>query len=91
MNPTEPVEHKPGEKCGMRVTTMWAYLAVDSLDDCEGVIGFVTPDGTWMPMIASDEKRVRALRTIVDRIMKEKPMKVRLVKFENRTDVEEIG
>jgi hypothetical protein len=91
MSSLEPKEHVPGQKCGMRIEQLWAYLSIDPNDDCEGVIGFVAPDRNWMPMIASDEKRVKALRPLVDRLIQKEKLKVRLVKFEARVDVEELS
>ena len=53
-NPAQP---------GFRITSITAFTTIGP-DDEEGVMAFMTPSGTWMPMIAADSHRVDDLREI---------------------------
>lgn len=74
---------------GFRIETVVAFVAHDG-DDDEGIMGFLQPDGTWMPMIAADEERIRRLRPIAEDQAKATGQQVKLVRFSQREDLETI-
>lgn len=72
-----------------RIKTIHAFISIDQ-DDEEGVIGQLMPDGTWMPLICADEERLLSIRPMAEKIA-QTGIKVKLVRFTQREDVEEIG
>lgn len=72
------------------IKSLTAYVAIDPDDGNEGIIGERVM-GNWMPFIGADEPRIRSLRPIVDNIMKDTPMTVKLVRFSVREDLETIS
>lgn len=63
-----------------RITTLWAFVAIDAADDEEGICAQLVGD-TWMPMIGADEKRLEQLRPIADRMAKIAGAKIQLIRF----------
>lgn len=71
-----------------RIDRIWAFLSVGA-DNEEGVVGFLDRrTGQWMPMVAADEKRLRALQELAQYTAETSGRAVRLVRFDVRTDVE---
>jgi hypothetical protein len=74
----------------MRIETIWAYITENELGD-EGLCGFQDPNTQqWLPMVAADETRLRLLKPFAHQIAVITKRKVKLVKFYNREDCEEI-
>lgn len=83
-----------GER-GKRVTELWAYIAVDPHDDCEGIPAVNIPDPatrqpTSFPLVGADEYRMRSLRPIAVELAKLNGCLMRLVRFTNMEVIEEI-
>lgn len=67
-----------------RIGAIHAFIAVDG----DGDEGLVVIHG--IPAIAADEKRLRELQPMVEGIAAASAIKVKLVRFDQRTDVETI-
>ena len=74
----------------LRIDTVSAYMSVDA-EGNEGVCAWYNP-GTrsWMPLIAADHERMESMRPIARDIARASGQRVVLVRFETRTDLEEI-
>jgi hypothetical protein len=72
---------------GFRIQQVWAFVAIDSEDGDEGIIGHKLGD-SWLPFVAADEDRVRSLKPMAALISRTLGVEVRLVRFDQRTDVE---
>lgn len=46
---------------GFRISEITLFTTIGD-DDEEGVVGFLTAEGTWMPMVAADMTRLAQLR-----------------------------
>ena len=73
---------------GQRIDVMWAYLAVDPVDGCEGLIAEMAPNGMWMPMVGADLMRMESLREQAKATARATGNTVRLVRFSVREDRE---
>lgn len=73
---------------GFRIGAIHAFVAVHS-DDDEGIVGIPTIDGI-LPAIAADKQRLDELRPLVERLSKSQDLPIKLVRFDQRTDVETI-
>lgn len=51
---------------GFKITELYAFITVDNEDGDEGIIGFQMPDGTMMPMIGADTRRVDELKEVAE-------------------------
>jgi len=83
---TESADRRRGD----RVTELWAYLAVDPSDDCEGIIGTRIGD-IWMPLVGADRARMHSLASVAAGVAAIEKCQVRLVRFTERTVMETIG
>ena len=72
-----------------QITTLHAYIATDE-DGEEGVIGFLTPQGTWMPMVAADRTRIECLRPMAQAVADQTGQQIVLAEFSVRTDLETL-
>jgi hypothetical protein len=70
-----------------RIEHIWAFLSVD--EGGEGVVSMTTKFG-HMPMVAADEMRVKQLRPIAQAVAAQTGVRIRLVKFTVREEVEEM-
>ena len=75
---------------GFRIERLWAYTQVDPADDQEGVCAFLAPDGTWMPLVASDHVRAEQYKGIARGLARASGRPIKLSMFERRVDIEEI-
>jgi hypothetical protein len=74
----------------VRIDKIWAWVSVDAKDGYEGVCaGFVR--GMWTPLIAADKARLKSMRILAEGIARESGMKLKLVEFSTRREIEEIG
>lgn len=77
-------------KSGFKIKTISAYVSTDK-DGTEGVIGSMAPDGQWLPFVCADEDRANSLKPLAKEIAKASGKKVKLVRFSQREDLEEIN
>lgn len=68
------------------IDEMWAWLSVD--DEGEGVLAGMIPGLGSMPLVGADQERMESLRPIAIRIAKAAGVGVSLVKFSDRTLIE---
>jgi hypothetical protein len=73
-----------------RIDCIWAFLSVDEEDGNEGVCA-APLNGSLMPLIAADEKRLASLWPVAEEIARLTGRVIRLVKFHNREVVRQIG
>ena len=74
----------------LRIESMYAFIQLDPADNTEGVIAFMAPSGTWMPMVGADMERVEQLRPWAQETAKVTGNPVRLVHFTHREEIEVI-
>jgi hypothetical protein len=73
---------------GFRIDDIYAFLAVDRTDGDEGIMAFGSPP---TPMIAADLTRLQELRPLAEMMAKAGGIKVKLVRFTTRTEMDEFG
>ena len=73
-----------------RIEEMYAFVAEDKGPDDEGIVGMNTGSG-WMPMVGADMKRVDDLRPIALSLAHGLGIKVKLLHFTKREELEVIG
>lgn len=78
--------HKLEDGQFLRITELYAFIAVDPKGH-EGIMGFQTIDGKWMPMIGADIAMVDKLTPIADQITKDTGMPYELRYFTSHGDV----
>lgn len=71
----------------IKIEEIYAFVSVDK-DNHEGVIAINTAHGP-MPMIAADKARLEYLRPHAVEVARKTKMKVRLLKFSTREEIEE--
>lgn len=71
-----------------RIEELYAFIASDA--EGEGLCGFQTPDGQWMPMVAADKARVDSLRRIASMIASKTGQRIKLCRFKIREELEVI-
>jgi hypothetical protein len=71
-----------------KIKELYAFVSIGDEPDDEGIIGFRTNGGTFMPMIGADMTRVNELKPMADRISKitGKPYKILQFKLENEIE-----
>jgi hypothetical protein len=75
----------------MKIASIWAYVSENEKGE-EGICGFNDPrTSQWVPMIAADEERLKSLKPFAHQIAVITKKKVKLVKFQTREDVGEVG
>jgi hypothetical protein len=73
-----------------RINEVWAFLSIDPKDSNEGVMA--TRMGSyWVPLIGTDEARIKSLRPMVEEMAQRFDLKVKLVKFTHREELEKIN
>lgn len=73
-----------------RIDEMYAFVSLDANGD-EGVCAHFSPSYGWMPLVGGDMSRVESIRPLAVNIAKQSGMKITLVKFTGRTEVEVIN
>lgn len=71
-----------------KIDEIFAFVSLD--DEGEGIIGFLSSSGQWMPLVGADMKRVEALRPIAKDIAQQSGKTVRLLHFSTRHELEVI-
>lgn len=82
----------PGNKNYMLITEMYAFISSD--DEEEGVIAMeimVNGRDTFLPFVMADKARLESLRPHAEQIAKFSNKKIKLIKFIQRIDIEEIN
>jgi hypothetical protein len=72
-----------------RVDEMYAYLAIDPDDNCEGIVG-ASINGTMMALVGADKRRMLSYVHIAAEIGQASNIRIELVKFSTREHVEWI-
>lgn len=72
----------------LRIEQMYAFIVLDPEDNTEGIPAFYSADGSPMPMVGADMARVDQLRPMARTVAKAMGVKVTLVRFEVRTELE---
>lgn len=72
-----------------RIESMTLYSQI-GVDDEEGIIGFLTPEGTWMPMVCADHVRLAQLRGMAQTVADTTRRPVRVLRFETVVEVETL-
>jgi hypothetical protein len=62
------------------ITEMFAFCTEEKEGD-EGVIGFLSPQGQWIPLVGADMDRVKSLLNIAKEIATEQNLTVVLKRF----------
>lgn len=78
-----------GRDVSFRIETLTAYTQIDEGDE-EGLVGFLTADGTWMPMIAADHVRLANLRDRAQLVADATGRPVRVRRFTTAVEVETL-
>lgn len=63
-----------------------AFISVGP-DGEEGIIGSRLADGSWLPFVCADEKRIEQVFPIAEQIAKANSIEYKIVQFDNRVDV----
>jgi hypothetical protein len=70
------------------IDQVYAFVAIDS-DGEEGITAYRSAEG-WMPLVCGDWDRVQSLMLIAQKIANQTGKTISLVKFERRSQIEEI-
>jgi len=73
-----------------KITEIYAFVTEDKGPDDEGIVGMNTGSG-WMPMVGADMKRVDDLRPIALSLALGTGIKIKLLHFTKREELEVIG
>jgi hypothetical protein len=74
-------------KPGSRIDQMFAFTAIDPIDNIEGVVS-VTIGGTAMPLVGADMERIQSLRPLASEVARRLKQKITLKRF---SEVSVIG
>lgn len=72
-----------------KITEMYAYVSVD--ESGEGVVGMTLPVNgreTFMPFVGAEKDKMESLKPIVIQISKGSNKTIKLIKMDNRKDIE---
>jgi hypothetical protein len=67
-----------------RITEMFAFVVEDRGPNDEGLVGMQMPDGSWMPFVGADPKRVASLMPLAQEIADRYQKPVRILRFTTR-------
>lgn len=84
--PDGSIAHDPENT--FKITEIYAFVSVDE-DGNEGVLA-ANLGGMMMPFVCADKARVDSLRNHAEKIAHMTAKKIKLVKFTNREEIEEI-
>ncbi len=79
--------HDPGNY--HRIKSVWMAISVDE-DGDEGLCAFLGPDGLWMPLVATDEKRLELITEKAKEIAHTTGRLIHIIRFDTRTTVQVI-
>ena len=85
-----PVVVVDSPSLGYRIDRLFAYVAEDG--DGEGLVGApIGSGGSLMPLVGADAERMLSLRPFARTLARAVPgRRIRLVRFDVRTEIEEI-
>ncbi len=72
-----------------KITELYAWVLEDSGPDDEGIAGWKFDD-SWLPLVGADMPRADSLREVALGISKITGKPIKLVKFTNRIELENI-
>lgn len=74
-----------------KIDAMFAFIAEDNGPEDEGIMGFSMPDGSMMPMVGADMKRVKSLLPMAKMIRRVtgKPFKILRFKIDGEIKFDE--
>jgi hypothetical protein len=70
-----------------KIESIRACISVDPKDGDEGIMGCRLPDGTWMPLIASDNVRFEFIVDMAEKIKTATGIDYKVINFSTREDV----
>ncbi len=73
-----------------RITEIYAFITTDTGPDDEGIIASLVGN-TWIPLVGADSARLDSLRLLATHVARELGKSVKLVRFTNREELEDIG
>lgn len=71
------------------IEEIWAWIAEEEPGE-EGIIGAYTGEGIMHPLVGADKERIESFREYAEMISEKVDFPVRLVKFNNREELEEL-
>lgn len=71
------------------IKAIHAFVTKDNPGGDEGIIGMATQAG-WIPLIAADQERLEQLREYAQEFADKHGLNIKLVRFTQREDIEEI-
>lgn len=77
------MNEKLKDKTFLKIETIYAFVA-QRPDSGEGIMGFLGPDGTMIPMIGADLERVKDLKPIADMMSRELKTPYKIYHFTKR-------
>jgi hypothetical protein len=80
--------HDPGG-LPYKIEQLYAFISTDEFGS-EGVIGFAT-NGVFMPLVGADMDRVESLRPIAQHVANQTQKQVRLCRFHQLEELEQIN
>lgn len=72
-----------------RMEALFAILSSD--EKGEGICASMMPNGTWMTMVTSEQRLVPTLIKAAETMAKDTKMRLKLVKFTKREEIQNIG
>ena len=72
----------------LKIETITAYVATDK-EGNEGIMGFLGPDGAWIPMIGADQERLKSAYAMAEQISALSGLPFRVLQFSTVTDITE--
>src|SRR5215475_6370072 len=85
----EPLRVTKDEK--PRINSIWAFLSIDDEGNEAVIAGPLLGPGSYVPLIAADQRRLGNLTVIAEAIARDSGRIVRLIKFTSREVVRELG
>jgi hypothetical protein len=74
-----------------RIESVFLFIAIDG-NGSEGVAAAaIGPNKSWVPLIAADEARLKALVPVAKEIADQTHCKIKLIKMTTREDIMDIG
>lgn len=73
-----------------RIDEMYAFVMLDPADNTEGVIGFLSRDQGWMPMVGADTSRVESLIPEAQKVADALGRSVSVIRFTVREEIRVI-
>lgn len=72
---------------GFVIKNLVAICSKDDGKGDEGIMAFMMPDGSWMPMVAADEVRLKQLVPMAEQVKKQTGVDYQVLRFSVREDI----